>query len=171
MSVQLYLLDSNKIVFFRSSKFAAVADRRQLVDYTQKANKQHVVLIPVIHGNKRYKISFLTSLTSHSEHIEAQLWHMGSLHTCFLFKNMHKPGLRFPVVLSFSVSQISCSNFWVGRKFQAIAQTQFDARFKINSHKIPTSFPLWYPNIRTYTVTCSSQLKWIIVFIFYILNL
>jgi len=73
MSVQLYLLDSNKIVFFRSSKFAAVADRRQLVDYTQKANKQHVVLIPVIHGNKRYKISFLTSLTSHSEHIEAQL--------------------------------------------------------------------------------------------------
>jgi len=109
---------------------------------------------------------FLPSLTSHSEHIEAQLWHMGCLHRSLLFKDMHKPVLRFQVGLSFFVFQISCSNFLVQRTFQVIAQTQFDARIRIISISIATSFPLWYPNIRAYSVTCSSQLKWISGFIF-----
>jgi len=84
---------------------------------------------------------FLPSLTSHSEHIEAQLWHMGCLHACLLFKDMHNPDLRFQVGLRFFVLQISCSNFLVQRTFHAIAQTQFDVTIRINSHKILPSFP------------------------------
>ena len=111
MSVQLYLLDSNKIVFFRSSKFAAVADRRQLVDYTQKANKQHVVLIPVIHGNKRLKFPFsLHSLTTvntlrHGYDTWAVYTHVCCLKTCkslaIVFQSfLAFPFAKFPVQIS-----------------------------------------------------------------------
>ena len=128
-----------------------------------------LVLIPVINLKKWY-ISFLSSFSPLAQWTQ---WGTVMIHTLFshmfLVKNMHKPGLCFQVGLRFFMCQFSWSNFWVERKFQAIVQTLFDAGFRINSHKNFTSLSLWYHNISTYTVTCSSQLKWISGFILYTL--
>ena len=120
-------------------------------------------------GKSDMLVVFPPSPLSRSEHSEAQLWHIVCFHTGFFAKDRHMPGCCFQVGLRFSMCQCSCSNFWVQRTFQASAQTLFDARFRPNSSKTPTSFPLWYPNIHTYTVTCSSQLRPINWFILYTL--
>jgi hypothetical protein len=120
-------------------------------------------------GKSDMSVVFPPSPLSRSEHSEAQLWHIVCFHTSLLAKDMHKPGRRFQISFRFFLCQSSCSNFGMQRTFQASSQTLFDARFRLNSHKIPTSFPLWYPNIRTYTVTCSSQLRWISGFSLYTL--
>ena len=99
-------------------------------------------LIPVIHKKIDISVAFPPSLPSRSEHSEAQLWHFVCFHTCLLVEDMQKPGCRFQVGLRSFLYQIYCSNFGMQRTFQASAQTLFDARFGINSHKVPTSFPL-----------------------------
>ena len=86
-------------------------------------------------------------------------------HTCLLVKDMHKPGLIFRVGLRFTCAKFPVQIYGWREPFKQLLRCYFI----INSHKILTSFFSSYPNIRTYTVTCSSQLKWIIGFILYTL--
>jgi len=76
-------------------------------------------------------VVFPPSLPSRSEHSKAQVWYIGSFHTSLLAKDRYTPGCRFQDGLPCFFCQISCSNIWLDRKFQASAQTLFDVTFRL----------------------------------------
>ena len=116
-------------------------------------------------GKSSISVFFACFLPSWNKYSDAKLWYISCFHTGLFVKDRHTPGRRFHVCLRFFACQISCSNLWVDRNFQTNAKTLFETRFRLNSHKISTSSSLWYPNIGTYIVTCSSEMKWIPGFI------
>ena len=123
-----------------------------------------LVLIPVIHG-KKWFVSSLSFFYPFAKRTQWDIeWYIGCFYASSLARNRHTLGRLFEVGLRFFLCQISCSNFWVDRNFETSAQKLFDSRFRLNYHKIPSSFSLWYPNI-SYNVTCSSQMKWLSGFI------
>jgi len=80
-------------------------------------------------------IVFERSFPMHTEHSDAQLCYIGWSPTALLTKDRHMPVRRIQVsttFLRFFLNQISCSNFWTDERFQTIAHTIFDIRFRTN---------------------------------------
>jgi hypothetical protein len=93
------------------------------------------------------------------EHSDAHLCYIGCSPKSFNLTNKDR-SLDFiymsaQIFFLFILRQISCSNFWLDRTFQACAQTLFFIRFRPNSVNFPTSFSLFYSNILTYIFLCS----------------
>jgi len=71
-------------------------------------------------------ISFAPSIPIHSEHSAAHFWYNGCSPELLSAKDRQKPRNRyyaFTIFLCFFLCQISCTNFWLDRRFQASAQT------------------------------------------------
>jgi hypothetical protein len=117
-----------------------------------------LVLIPVINQNKRY-VNCVCPFFTFAQWTQ---WHTVMVHTLFsqyfywvMADTIMDVVFRWVNIFLLFVSQIACSNFWLDRIFEVIAQIWFHVTSRRNSHTFHMLLFLWYPNIRTYILLYS----------------
>jgi hypothetical protein len=98
-----------------------------------------LVSIPVTHENNLH----INCLCPFSPLPQWTQWHTVIIYRLLFAEVRQQPGCLFQIstnFLYFFLCQISCSNFWVDRMFQASARTLFHIRFKPNPLKFFLNF-------------------------------